>query len=228
MTRVSEAAARAQALLRGRLLEWEGGMNRDDRTPVEWLVRRYHAMDREEAAALAQACAAALRAPEAALRAGALRFFADTPEAGDDGALLRAWRDHRADFDGVPDPWVPELGRDLGAQLARVVAARVRAGDTEAVTLLQREALSPGRAGPVIAALFYLDLPWVEAHAAEIVKGSPGALKAVLYNLQRRGRPVLSLIQALAASLPASDLREAVQAELPPPLREQALAALPP
>lgn len=211
------------ALLRDRMLRWEGGMERDDRSPAEALVRAYHGMDASERSAFAQACAAGLLAPEPEVRAGAIRVFAEVPEAPDHGALAAALQ--REDlFTGVPDPFTE--GEDLRAGLLRTLAARCRQGDRQTLDLIKGEALQPGRALYVVAALMNLDLPWVERNAAEIVRRTPLVLNAVLWNLQRRGRPVLPLLQALVDHLPGAQLAAAIQAELPSPTREQALGLL--
>ncbi|MBI2570529.1 MAG: hypothetical protein HYV63_26300 [Candidatus Schekmanbacteria bacterium] len=217
----------ALELVRSRLKSWyPGGMDPDDHTPAQWLVRRWAELDREEAARLARACARLLIDPDPELRMGAIHFFASVRDAPDEGALARGLDEHAGLFDGVAAPW--PFDGDLRQELGRTLAARARPGDAPLLELLHREALVPGRAGPIIAGLMRADLAWVESHAAEILRLSPRALQPLLYNLQRDSRPVLPLLRSVAGELPPDLFRTAVSAVFPDgPLRREALALVP-
>jgi hypothetical protein len=214
-------------LVRDQLLKWTYG-TRDDRTPAEELVRYYRTLPPEPAEALALACGRALTDPEPRVRAGALRFFADLDDAPDGGALREALLRHEALFRGVPDPHAP--GEELYPLLLKVAAARARAEDRELVSALTRAALSPGGAGPTLAALIDLDPAWVTGHAAEIVRSTPDVLKALLWRMGWRRHDVVGLVRALAAdpAVPRERLRAAVETELKGDERTRALALIEP
>ena len=201
--------AAAFHVVRGRLLEWlgTGGDDRDDRTPIEWIVRRYQGMEPASARSLAAACARALLDPEPKVRSGAIHFFSALLEADDDGALLDAVNHHAELFGEIPDPFQEDAV--LGEELLRVATVRLDPKEPAQLETLRRLLLGCGRAEAFVAWMMRHDLDWVEANAVAILRGSPAATQYLLVNLVRYGRPVLPVVAALRGVIPAATLEHA-------------------
>ena len=155
----------------------------NDVTPMEPFERLYRAANGTPyAARLSRAVASALRDADPLVRGMAAMFFQLFPDADGAEQVVDVAMNNRALFAGVPRPWSP--GADLDRELMRAVSARAQRGDARARSLAYSEVLRPGKAMPLIGALTESDPTWVATHAEEIVRATPAAAKAILFNLQ--------------------------------------------
>jgi hypothetical protein len=95
-------------------------------------------------------------------------------------------------------------GTDLAWQSLRSIGARALQGDADALEVARHEALLPGRAQPLVAALARTDPAWVVAHAETIARANPNAAAALLVNLQGSGHDLAALGSRVA---PLADSR---------------------
>jgi hypothetical protein len=161
---------------------------------------------------LATAVASLLTDPDARVRSGAIRFF-QSSRADEPGPLLSALEQDSGLFAGVSDP-LPSSNGDLRAELARAAARRL--GSSAALRkAIRDEALRPGRAPTVVAALAQADLEWLRSHAIDIAVASPDALDPLLYCLRSAGENLGLLLGALKTRLPPALLEAAVEGVVP-------------
>lgn len=156
-----------------------------DTSSLEGVFRFYDALGGSPYADLvSRGMAAALTHPNAAVRASALFFFEKYPRAAGAERAEELSGGDRVLFDGVRDP---DSGYDLGQQLSRVVGARLMAGYPSALAEAWAQALRPGGAFGVIAALTARAREWTLANADRIVRGTPSTFGPILYQLQSEG-----------------------------------------
>ena len=198
---------------RGLLDEEPFPLSRSQRIAADFLVEAH---DRQWPGAaskeLAEAVASLLTDPDARVRSGAIRFFQGS-RADEPAPLLRALEQDSGLFGGVPDP-LPGSTGDLRAELARAAARRL-GSDPALREAIQQEALRPGRARTVVAALAQADPEWLRYNAIDIAVASPDALDPLLYNLRSAGEKIGLLLGALKTRLPAELLRAAVEGVVP-------------
>lgn len=118
--------------------------------------------------------------PNPQLRAAAVQFFSSTM-AEDGGALLSAYEEHLADFDGVPRCWYPGDG-DLRDLLVLAISKRMLPG-SRALELIKGEALRPGHGGYATLGILATDPVRLRENLIEVINNSPGALSGLLFNL---------------------------------------------
>ena len=160
-----------------------GGGLPSDSSPLDWLWRAFPLIQQTAYAdQFSEGIAACLTDADPVVRAGSLTFFGQFPAAKGARRVLELARGDRSRFDGIPDPTSP--GYDLGWLLSRAIGALASVNEEEALEVARADALTPGKAGPVMAALTSADPLWVASHAEEIVKGTPSAAITILYNLQ--------------------------------------------
>ena len=180
---------------------------RHHRIAVDFLVDAHDRSPPADAAPLSHAVASLLTDPDPLVRSGAIRFF-QASTAREAAALRAALSVDGGRFEGVPDP-LPGATGDLRHELARAAARRL-ADDPALRQLIRDEALRPGRASTVIAALGLDDVAWLEAHACDIAAVNHDALDPLLYTLRSAGEDLESLVQALRSRVPPDLLRAAV------------------
>jgi hypothetical protein len=132
-------------------------------------------------AAVERAAEVCLTDASRAVRLVALGFYYTHPRALGAGRMLELMQGDRALFAGVPDQL--SVGNDGEARLVFTVAHLYEAGamdPAEVGTVLRAEALRPGKARPVVAALCAKDTDWVIQHASEIVRATPAAAPSVI------------------------------------------------
>lgn len=199
-----------------------------DRYPHEWLARAWNAQSEDGRRALATAVATHLSAGDVRARSGAIRFFQRARGADDRGAIFQAFKDHSELFDGVEDPIEGSTG-DLRKELARALANHpLRVRDPEILAALRAEALTPGRAGGVVAGLFDTDKDWLLANAKRVVEGTPAAYTTYLLNLALRRDQLATFVRDLRAVVPdhAAEAIARERFEGRPELLEEVLVAL--
>ena len=215
--------------VRARLADWLWGHpNRDDRSPVELLVRGWRQLDAEGGLRVARACGKLLRDPDVKVRGGAVMFFQGASKADDEGALLAALQDASELYDGVKDPWNDDSEQDLRAELARALAMRLRM-HPEYLEAVRGEALRPGRGGVVLAGLSKVDPEWVVEQLGDILETVPHAFEVVLFNLDWAGhdRDALVAVQKVRGLIADEEIERLIRSELQKAeLRDQALALL--
>lgn len=161
--------------LRGR-----GGSIPSDNGPVDWVFRAYTQLsDTPYAGRLSQGVAACLTA-EPEVRDQALLFFITYPGAA-----------------GAERVTELAITSDLDLRLAEALAARITAGDEDALLRGQLEILRPGNGGSVIAALTEAVPDWVVDRAEDITRLAPTAGATILIYLQHTGHDVLAVARRI-------------------------------
>jgi len=223
LTEHTDFAALVHDILRG-----GGGVGSrpGDDQPLAWIVRALAELSGSPCAdRLTRGVAAALTAPEPAVRGQALVFFQSHPcVAGGDRVNELVAGDRRL-FRDVADPIHP--GTDLEWQLLDALAARVALGDKRAAELARREVVQPGKAVPIIARLVAADPDWVVAHAEDIVRSTPAAGATILIQLQHRDLDLVAIARRIAAWCQGDDRFELDVSRLidDAAVRDQILAA---
>jgi hypothetical protein len=209
LVREPGAAQRIRAVLLG---PPPGDAARDQRSGAWWLAEVHAEWDGMAAAqAIAAVVDAALDDPDATVVARAVLFLQRRPLAVTAAHLLRLW-DLRAEaFAALPHPFEGATG-DLRAELARVLAmVAVRTRGPLVVAAVRDEALRPGRARTVMAALMALDVGWVQQHVAAIAGASPDALVPLLFGVRSQVGDARPWLLALRDVLPRASLVAAVK-----------------
>jgi hypothetical protein len=179
------------------ILRGGGGSLRGDSFPLDWINRAYDEVKSSPyACRIAHAVAGCLTAAEPEVRAQALVFFQTHPSAGCGSRITTLAAGDRELFAGIADPMHP--GTDLEQQLLMALAARIGAYDSDALHLACAEALRPGKAAPLIAALVAAAPDWVVANAEKIVRATPEAGATLLIHLQGGDHDLLSLARRVA------------------------------
>jgi len=156
---------------------------------------------------LSRGIAASLDA-EPFVRYQALLFFEKHPQAAGAERIDDIVAGDRSLFEGVVET---TANADLGFGLLRALGARALAADGRARDLARREALAAGRALGVIAFITRADPDWAEANAEAIVRGTPGALGPLLFQLQLLERDIVPVGERLARLVPVPELRAVLE-----------------
>ncbi len=144
------------------------------------------------------------------VRAAAVHWYTSAP---DDGAVLRAWTEHRALFAGVKSPWFPDE-RDLRALLASVLS-RYSMTSPDARAAMRSEALIRGRGMSVVAGLVASDRRWLLDNVIAIVSASPDALPVLLGTARMRNLDPEAILRRLIGEIDEAHLIAAIRSELP-------------
>jgi hypothetical protein len=186
------------------------GARPHDRERATWTIRLYVRLRGTLAGdAVAQAVAESLEDPQPRVRAMALNFIAFVREPIVMRKVLELLQGDRALFAGVPDE-VTTKSRDktLEDSLWRVAYTLVEKVES-ARALARREAVTPGRARPVVfSVLANRDAEWFVDHLGEVVHANPSMGDAILYSLEyalAEGMPyqsVMAKAKELIAKLP--------------------------
>ncbi len=148
--------------------------------------------------------------PEVKVRAAAVQWYTSAP---DDGAVLRAWREHLALFTGVKCPWIPDEG-DLRALLASALS-RYSISSKEARDAVRSEALIRRRALSVVAGLIASDRRWLLDNIVAVISSSPDALPVLLGTARMRGFDPEAILRRLIGQIDDGVLIAAIRSELP-------------
>ncbi len=144
------------------------------------------------------------------VRAAAVHHYTSAP---DDGAVLRAWKEHLALYTGVPNPWY-QGALDLRALLAAVLSRYALSSD-EARDLVRGEALIRGRGATVVAGLVAADRAWLLDNAIPIVEASPDSLYVLLASARMRGLDPEAIMRRLIGKIDDDVLIGAIRQALP-------------
>lgn len=214
----------AYAMVRSRMLHWtpSDGMDRDDRTPVEFLTRLYDALPGKDRKVLVEACLKALLDPESKVRSGAIMFFEFLYNIDVSDALIDVITNHGELFEGIPNPWRENEG-NLYGDLAFVISQRAKKGDQRVIQFLRKEALKPGKAIHVITALIRANKQWVLSNVEDIIRNSPDALGPLLWNIRDDPANVLTIVRKILNVLPIDEVKKYIMSELTGALRDRAL-----
>lgn len=205
-----------------------GGVIWTDSDPAAGAFRFYERlkqMNSPYAAMFSKGISRSLSAPEPPLRQYALFFFQSFPDAAGGERVNELVAGDRSLFEGHK-----VQGWDLDFSLLRALGARIRGGDRTALGLARNEALKPGKADGVIAALTANDPDWVIARVENIIKGSPDVAATIFRQLQRAGRDVIGvgIRMGRVQGIDLAKFREAVEGRVTDPaVRARILAALP-
>lgn len=184
-----------------RLLEGNaGGALPTDNGVLDWIERAMPLLRGSQfEAPFFHAISGCLTDASPALQLAALLVFEKFPAAPGAERVCDLARTNRSAF-GADDTV------DVEWQLLRVVGARMKVGDHEAVRLGREEALDPaGRPEPLIAALTSYDPDWVVQNVEAIVKAHPSVGSTVLLNLERIGRDIEQVGVLIAPIAAAGD-----------------------
>jgi hypothetical protein len=191
------------------------------------------------AGALSCAVARALTHPDPLTRGLALRFFYGQPAAPGGERMAELAQGDRTLFSGFKNPF-PTEEPDLEAWLLGALSRRLSLGSThgdgqrtapdraELTRLARREALTPGKAVPVIKGLAEADIEWLVEHAHEVAAGTPAAAGEILIEIDATGEDI-HLIAGRIARVPGFDvapLRTLVKKSFEDETRRKTLAAL--
>jgi hypothetical protein len=173
------------------------GSNRGDSAPLDWIFRAYEQVrNTPYADRLSRGVAACLEAPEPDVQTQALVFFQSQPGAAGGERIDELVAGDRARFAGIADPMHPSV--DLEWQLLVALGGRLRTGGARSLELARKEAVSPGKAHPFIAALTAAAPDWVIEHAEDIVRGTPAAGIPILVKLQAQHRDLAAIGRRIA------------------------------
>lgn len=157
-----------------------------------WLAQVYALLpDEALRAALGAAVTAALEAEAPRARAVALDFYVSHPRAPGAEKVAPLLLGQPVLFRDV----FPESGarEDLARSAHRVLETRLRADDGAGIDLpalevARQNLLTPGRGDmALLFPLARLDMPWVRAHAVEVLVGNPDLLGALISILKPLG-----------------------------------------
>ncbi|HEX7317545.1 MAG TPA: hypothetical protein VF297_26830 [Pyrinomonadaceae bacterium] len=191
-------------------------------TGGEKLAYEYSSLTAEQRALLARRVAGLILDPDVAVRTAAIRFFQVQPDAPDDGALSRALASRSPLLANVK-PQPPGVG-DLLLEAARALSLKAKAGDAEALETLRREALTEGRAAPVILPLFMVDSEWLFDNAAAVIAGTPDAAPALFGYMVRKSADLRPVVSSLRGRVSREVVEHALE-QADAPSREQLLEA---
>lgn len=144
------------------------------------------------------------------VRAAAVQHYTSAP---DDGAVLRAWREHLPLYTGVEEPWYPG-DTDLRGLLASVLSRYALSSD-EARDLVREEAVIRGRGATVIAGLVAADRLWLLNNIEPIVNASPDALYVLLASARIRNLDPEAIMRRLIGRVDEGILIAAIREALP-------------
>ena len=161
----------------------------EDRQPVDWLLRAWPGIRGYTSGnALADAISQHLTHHDLSVRASAVHFFSNAPDAPGEKRLHNAFLNHAHLFWDHANPHDLEDDEDLGINLSRAVAIRYRS-DTPKPILdqLRRDVLLPNRAGGIVAAMLDHDNVWLLEHSERIIQNSPTSIGAYLAYNRKNG-----------------------------------------
>ncbi|OLF17668.1 hypothetical protein [Actinophytocola xanthii] len=194
-----------------------------------WLVRLYHLLSRERAAALSTAITELLYATDPRLVTGALDFFTTerkAPGAERIAAMVTARRDWFAE---TPHPSTPSVSLldDAVLVLHTRLLATDRAADRPALALAKELALAGVGPYDTAGTLLDHDPKWLWTNASALVQANPEWADRIAYlATQQRASTRPGLLRDLATVAPAA-ARKAVTERIPEPERQQLLDLLP-
>ena len=179
-------SAGVRNILAGKCLDARG---RNDRQPVDWLLRAW--LDCRGTAggkALTEIIAEHLAHDDRRVRASAVLFFSLAPDAPCEQPLHDAFLNHAHLFWDQANPHYPNEEEDLGIRLSRAIAVRYGDDTPRPVSdQLRKDALLPGRAGGIVAAMLDHDRPWLLEHSDRIIQNTPSSIGAYLAYNRRHG-----------------------------------------
>jgi len=165
-------------LARKALLWKLGGSLPSDLDALDWVERVYQALEGSPYHdRLARAISVCLTDDDPVVRREALMFFEQFPQAAGGERILDLASDDRSRLFGDDQ---------LHFHLLRAVAERINMGDSRAIDIAKKEALSPGQPQHLIASLTWADPSFVIDHAEEIVRARPETCIIILYNLEQQ------------------------------------------
>ncbi len=156
-----------------------------DNFPLDIVFRIYHELQQTSppfAQRLARGVASCLTADDPEVRAQAIVFFDNTPDAAGGERINDLVAGDRTLFAGVTNPMSRRT--DLHQALLAALARRIERGDQRALDLARDEVVLPGRGGALVGAMVEHATDWVIARAEDIVRASPTAGATLLIRLQ--------------------------------------------
>ncbi len=201
-------------------------------TSPNWLSRLYWILPDLLRPALGKVVANLVLDDDSRIAVRAIRFFSEKRDAGGRERLTTIARERGAQMATVPDP--DYSGHTLEEALLSVLQGRGfrrdalgQWADPEALEILRRAALA-GRFSN-LAGFVRFDLPWVTAHAVEIVIAAPKLLEHVLWILKDQPSELRdNAYRHIAHIGPVMRmaLRQRIQAEFEGEERERMLATI--
>jgi ankyrin repeat protein len=185
-------------------------MSRDDRHVLDTVFQQWEAEKGRDR--LARGFRGLLTSENIKLRSAAVHFYVKYL-VPDDGAVQRAWSEHRDLYQGSRTSWYPET-RDLAGLLSQALS-RYSVGSESATGLVREQALTPGGATPVIAGLLASDRDWVLANIETLVANSPDCLPVLLGSARIRGLDPEDIMRRLLGRIPDDVLVAGIRSALP-------------
>lgn len=181
---------------------------REDRTPLDWIVRAYDkALPAHPTVAAAIASALAERVGTSDVTSSLVaRFFSARSNAEGGDRLVTEVVDHLDRYPwSTPDPVPGGVAETLRGSLLRA-AAGWRTPSDELLAVLRREVCTPDGAWSLLAVLWPRDRSWVLANLDRILAAEPrGAFPAYL-RLKLEGSPPADAIRTVLSKVSAVDV----------------------